>query len=168
LVLTDTERIADWDSELDSYRREILKLIDEVGLEDVQLRRVPYSQMPDLYREADIVVYPTILDEPFGLVPLEAMSCGIPVVGSNCGGIAETVVHGETGFIIPPDDVGALADRLSQLLENPAQRRSLGEAARRHVLRRFDLRNYARALERIYRSERARGPRGSNRTSPIW
>src|SRR5690606_30079447 len=54
--------------------------------------------------------------EPFGITPLEAMACGTPVVGSNVGGIKHTVVDGKTGFLVPPKDPAALAERLERLL----------------------------------------------------
>lgn len=153
LVLTDTQRIADWDRELERYRDEIQRLIRELGVaEQVEFVRVHFSEMPTLYEQADIVLYPTVADEPFGLVPLEAMSCQRAIVASRCGGIAETVRDGETGYTIEPEDIDAFARRVRHLLENPEVARSMGAAGRRHVLESFDLGRYARDLEAHYRS----------------
>jgi len=75
--------------------------------------------------------------EPFGLTPLEAMACARPVVGAAVGGIAHTVVDGETGCLVPPRDPAALADRLAWLLAHPAARARMGAAARRRVEEHF-------------------------------
>jgi glycosyltransferase involved in cell wall biosynthesis len=102
--------------------------------------------MPQLYKAADVVVYPTVGEEPYGLVPLEAMSCARPVVASRSGGIAETVIDGITGYIVARGDVDAMADRVGRLLREPALARRLGNAGRRHVEQHFDARKYVGRL----------------------
>ena len=69
---------------------------------------VPRAQVPALIRSADVVVC-TPWYEPFGITPLEAMACGVPVVASAVGGLTDTVVHGTTGLLVPPRDPAALA-----------------------------------------------------------
>jgi glycosyltransferase involved in cell wall biosynthesis len=152
LVLTDTARIADWDGELADYRAEILGLIRDLGLEDrVELRAVHYGDMPALYEEADIVVYPTVAAEPYGLVPLEAMSSGRPVVASRCGGIPETTLDGGTGWLVDPDDAETMAARVEALVSDPDGARRMGEAGRRRVLQHFDMQRYLDDLLEAYR-----------------
>ena len=152
LVLTDTGRIADWDGELTNYRAEIVGLIRDLGLDDrVELRAVSYRDMPALYDEADVVVYPTVAAEPYGLVPLEAMSCGRPVVASRCGGIPETIVDGVTGWLVDVDDAAGLAARVAALVTDPDAARRMGEAARRHVCRHFDMQSYLDDILDAYR-----------------
>jgi glycosyltransferase involved in cell wall biosynthesis len=107
--------------------------------------------MPALYEEADVVVYPTVAAEPFGLVPLEAMSARRPVVASRCGGIPETVVPGETGWLVEPGDVAGLTDRVEQVLGDRNLARRMGEAGRRHVVAQFDLGRYIERLLESYR-----------------
>ena len=151
LAMTDTQRIVDWNSELHEYRARIMALIAELRLGDrVRFVQASYREMPRVYELADIVVYPTRAEEPLGLVPLEAMSCGRPVVASLSGGIAETVVDGRTGYVVPKDDVEALADRVDRLLRAPALARGLGTEGRRWVEEHFDGRRYAKALQQRF------------------
>jgi glycosyltransferase involved in cell wall biosynthesis len=151
LILTDTQTIVDWDQQLSAYRAEILAFIGEAELGGVvELRTVTYDEMPGLYREADVVVYPTIGDEPYGLVPLEAMSSGRPIVASRSGGMTETIVDGTTGFIVSRGDVTELTERVGQLLRAPDRRRRMGRAARRHVVTNFGLFAYVDGMLRRY------------------
>jgi glycosyltransferase involved in cell wall biosynthesis len=153
LLLTDTQRIADWDDQLDIYRDEIQGLVARLKLADqVEFVQASFAEMPVLYERADIVLYPTVADEPFGLVPLEAMSSRRPIVASRCGGIAETVVDRVTGFLVDPGDVDALATRVAQLLSDHAAARTMGEAGRQHVKERFGIHEYVTRLDAHYAS----------------
>ncbi len=162
LVLTDTQRIADWNGELDAYRRQVVDLAMQLGvLERIEFVNPRIEDMPALYASADIVVYPTIGEEPYGLVPLEAMSCARPVVASRSGGISETVVDRVTGFLVERDDVVALADRVEALARDPGLRRRMGTAGRKLVEKEFDGRAYAAAMLARYRSSSPAGDRAS-------
>jgi glycosyltransferase involved in cell wall biosynthesis len=152
LVVTDTARIADWHGELAAYRVEVLALAEELGVrDDLELRPAPYDLMPALYDEADVVVYPTVAAEPFGLVPLEAMSAERPIVAARCGGITETVVDGVTGWLVEPGDADALATQVAAVIRDPERARRAGAAGRRHVQARFDLERYVDDVVGIYR-----------------
>jgi D-inositol-3-phosphate glycosyltransferase len=83
------------------------------------------QRIPDAYRAADLIWYPTIDDEPLGLVPLEAMACGVPLVVSRSGGMRETVDDGETGLVVPRDDADALAAAAVKVLSDRTLRSSL-------------------------------------------
>jgi phosphoheptose isomerase len=95
-----------------------------------------HEALAGYYQAADVFVT-TPWYEPFGITPLEAMACGLPVIGSNVGGIKYTVRDGETGYLVPPRDPHALAARVSQLLSHPSLRAEMSSTARAHVAERF-------------------------------
>lgn len=89
-----------------------------------------------LYATASVFALPTYR-EAFGLSFLEAMSFGLPAIGSRVEAIPEIIAHGETGLLVPPGDAAALADALSTLLADPARARRMGAAGRARVAQRF-------------------------------
>jgi glycosyltransferase involved in cell wall biosynthesis len=101
------------------------------------------------YSASDVFVS-TPWYEPFGITPLEAMACGTPVIGSDVGGIRYTVVDGQTGYLVPPKDPAALADRLACVLGDLAHARELGLKAIRRVKDHFTWRHVARAVDGLY------------------
>lgn len=107
--------------------------------------------IPRLLRASDVVVCPSWF-ETFGVANVEAMACGVPVVSTNVGGPAETLVDGETGFLVPPRDPHALGARVIELLANPALRRNLGANARRRVEQLYDVTRTVKQIERVYES----------------
>lgn len=110
-----------------------------------------------LLARARCVVY-TPLAEHFGIVPLEAMAAARPVVAVNRGGPTETVVHGETGWLVEPRPE-AFAGALAQVLGDEAAARRMGEAGHAHVRARFSRRAFGDRLESVLRSLAARGRR---------
>jgi glycosyltransferase involved in cell wall biosynthesis len=81
---------------------------------------------------------------------LEAMSCGSPVVVARSGGLSETVLDGNTGLVVPPNNVSALTDAVALLLRSPDDARAMGVAGRRLVKRRFTLDSYGTFLLQRY------------------
>lgn len=155
LIITDTQRIIDWNHHLVSYRQQILEQIKSKQLTDsVDFRSISYSDIHHLYEEADVIVYPTVGQEPYGLVPLEAMSMSRPIVGSRSGGITETIVEGKTGFLVEVGDSILLANRVEQLLKNPQLSQSMGQAGRQYILDNFDGREYSKHLIKSYFASR--------------
>lgn len=126
---------------------------------------LPRGEAVQVLSHASVFVCPSIY-EPFGLVNVEAMACGAPVVASAVGGIPEIVVDGETGYLVPfepgddpfgsPADPAAfardLADAVNRLLADPAGARRMGVAARARVEAKFAWPAVAEATARLYRS----------------
>jgi D-inositol-3-phosphate glycosyltransferase len=113
------------------------------------LGAVDHEQLPLYYNAADVCVVPSYY-ESFGLVALEAMACGTPVVASRVGGLTGTVGDGETGYLISWRCPEPFAERLELLLGNEALRRRFGEAAR-EVVKRYRWANVAEAVVGLYR-----------------
>lgn len=112
---------------------EMVRLQDlrqNIGLDDLVafLGKRRQDTLPYYYSAADVVVLPSFY-ESFGMVALEAMACGTPVVVSQVGGLAFLVQDGDTGFTVPVDDPNALAERLTELLENPDLHQRMGKRA---------------------------------------
>ena len=105
--------------------------------------------MPALLRSADVVAC-TPWYEPFGIVPLEAMGCGVPVVASAVGGMLDTVVHDVTGRLVTPRRPKEIADAVSSILRDSFLRRSLGLAGRDRACARYSWDRIAADTLRIY------------------
>jgi glycogen synthase len=111
---------------------------------------LPVAEVVELYSHAALFVCPSIY-EPFGLINLEAMACGTPVVATRVGGIPEVVVDGETGWLVPPGDPAALAEALRGALGDPVRARRMGEAGRRRVEAHFSWDRIADRTLAVYR-----------------
>jgi len=114
------------------------------------LGRIAHCEVPKLLRDADVVVC-TPWYEPFGMVPLEAMACRVPVVASAVGGLNDTILDGVTGFHVSPRDPEAIAERVARLLASADLRRSFGEAGRQRVAARYTWQRIAKDTLRAYR-----------------
>jgi D-inositol-3-phosphate glycosyltransferase len=112
------------------------------------LGAVDHEKLPLYYNAADVCVVPSYY-ESFGLVALEAMACGTPVVASRVGGLTGTVKDGETGYLISWRCPEPFAERLELLLDNETLRRRFGEAAR-EVVERYRWANVAEAVVGLY------------------
>jgi D-inositol-3-phosphate glycosyltransferase len=135
----------------DDEARRLMRLAEEAGVADrVTLRgRVERADLPALLRSADAVLCVPWY-EPFGIVALEAMACGVPVVASAVGGLIDTVVDGVTGVHVPPRSPHHLAGALRWLLEDPTLRRRLGAAGARRARRRYGWSRVASSTLGVY------------------
>ena len=138
-------------------RAELQGLIDTLGVHEhiTLLGSRQKSDVLDLYDEADLFVLASITTsegrvEAQGLVVQEAQACGLPVVVTDNGGLAEGMVAGETGFLVPERDVEALATQLAVLLEDPGLRLAMGRRGRAFVDEQFNLATLNRRLVSIY------------------
>lgn len=113
------------------------------------LPEVPMDQVADWYRALDLFVAPQRF-EGFGLTPLEAMACGVPVVATRVGAFGEMVADGETGTLISPNDVAAMIDAMSRTLSNSAVLKMWGQAAAQHVQRNFPIEKEASQILSVY------------------
>ena len=111
------------------------------------------TQMPDVYPAFDALVLPSLTrpnwKEQFGRVLIEAMACGVPVIGSDSGEIPNVI--GDAGLIFPEGDMVALRDSIAHLLADPEQRARYAEAGRQRVLAEFTQAQIAAATVRVYR-----------------
>jgi D-inositol-3-phosphate glycosyltransferase len=135
----------------DPEARRLTDLARRLGVADRVrlLGQVAPRDLPALYRSADLVVCVPWY-EPFGIVPLEAMACGVPVVASAVGGLVDTVVDGVTGVHVPPRRPDLLAGALAGLLADPARRAALGAAGARRVRDRYRWERIARGTLDVY------------------
>ncbi len=113
------------------------------------LGRLPHEELPALYRNHDVFVFPSIWEEPFGLTHLEAMASGTPVASTADGGQAEFLEHDGNALVFPKGDAAALAAALARLLDDGALRTRLAREARAMVENRVPMRRYVDDLEAL-------------------
>ncbi|TDA70103.1 MAG: DUF1957 domain-containing protein [Clostridia bacterium] len=133
------------------YEPELRRMAWDLGLGD----RVTFAGFVGartrnwLLSRAEICVFPSLY-EPFGIVALEAMAAGRPVVAAASGGLAEIITHGQDGLLFPPGKAPALAAALIQLLDEPELARYLGRQGREKVKRLYNWDDIARATQEVY------------------
>lgn len=132
------------------YSRALRERVAEAGLEGRVRFLGERVDLPDLFAAADLAVHTSIQPEPFGLVVLEAMLQGCPVIGPREGGIPTLLEDGRHGRLVRPRDSGAIAETVMELIGDPGRRQAMGAAARTRVRECFDVRLQARRLEAIY------------------
>ena len=128
----------------------LLSLAADLGIADSVFffDAVPHNELPLYYSAADVCVVPSYY-ESFGLVALEAMACGVPVIGSRVGGLAQTIQDGETGFLVSWGGSRGFTERLSLLLGNEQLQREMGLASRA-AAEHFTWSDVAAQVEDIY------------------
>ena len=126
--------------------------VTQAGLQDriLFLPEVPVEEMPRWYQALDLLVAPQRW-EGFGLTPLEAMACGVPVIATTVGAFDELVVEGKTGLLIPLGDAGRMHEAVAKALASPATLQQWSAAARRHVEKKYRIEAEAESLNTLYR-----------------
>ena len=140
---------------------ERLEVADRVRL----IGQVARTDMPDLLRSSDLVVCSPWY-EPFGIVPLEAMACGVPVVASAVGGMVDTVIDSVTGALVPARDPVALAEAIGPLLASPGRRAELARAGLERVRSRYSWDRVAADTADVYQQVVRQGA-GQALTAPL-
>jgi glycosyltransferase involved in cell wall biosynthesis len=132
-------------------RDRIEQIIHELGMSEFTSLPGCLSQdiLPTYYAAADVCVVPSHY-EPFGLVAIEAMASGTPVVASDVGGLQFTVIPEETGLLAPPQNVPAFAAAIDRILLNPEWAEELGQAGRKRVIKKFSWDGVAEQLDELY------------------
>jgi D-inositol-3-phosphate glycosyltransferase len=135
----------------DPFARRLRALADSCGVGDrVRLvGAVPSDEMARWYRSADVLVAAPWY-EPFGLTPLEAMACGVPVIGTAVGGLTDTIVDGVTGDLVPPHAPHELGTTLRRLVGDPMRRLAYGVASLDRARHRYSWRRAAAQLSTVY------------------
>jgi glycosyltransferase involved in cell wall biosynthesis len=131
------------------YYQDLKRQVNEARLGERFIWAGFCPNIPQMMDAMDVLVHPCDI-EPFGRVAIEAMAAQRPVVGPNQGGIAESVIDGETGFLVPPGDVAAFADATARLIVDADLRRWMGAAGRAHVAAHFSLEKHVQQVTDIY------------------
>ncbi len=134
-----------------TYKKNLEVLAAALGLENKVyfLGHLNRSQLEKVYQESSIVVVPSTWPEAFGLVGIEAMSVGRPIIASNVGGISEWLNDGKSGILVPPQSSKAIADSIQRLLSDPDMLLSMSAESRKRV-EEYDPERHVLAMEQIY------------------
>lgn len=133
-----------------AYRDQVLTAAGHAGVEVEVVDWCHGAKLENAYRHASIVAVPSMWPEPFGLVGIEAMMAGKPVVAFDSGGISEWLEHGVTGFLVPSGDTRAFGAAIDRLSADRELRARFGRHARRRALERFSAERRVPRLLKIY------------------
>lgn len=135
----------------DKFSKKVYKKAAQHGDKIKFLGFIPHQEMHKYYLMADVFCAPSVWDEPFGLVMLEAMATGLPVVSSRRGGIPEIVQEGVTGLLVEdPENAGELAGKLNDMLAKDSLRSKMGKKGHERVMKHFTWQEAARKLNKIF------------------
>ncbi|MEN9336031.1 MAG: hypothetical protein RLZZ500_1018 [Bacteroidota bacterium] len=136
------------DQAVPEYTQECLQLIQELGVGQ-NFKFAGYHENPqELFCEGDVSIL-TSISEGFPYTVIESMSCGVPVVATAVGGVAEALDE-QCGFLCKPKDYEAIGNRIIELLQNETLRKQMGENARRKVVRNFTIDKFIKEYENAY------------------
>jgi len=141
------ERLAPFFSDKASYGAHLRGLVSgELAARVRFVGSIPYDELPAYYASAEMLVVPSVFDEPFGLPLAEAMAAGIPCIATQAGAFAEIVEDQRTGLLVPRANVSALADAMSAILGDPERGRRMGKLGRERCERLFSWNHNAKIL----------------------
>ena len=136
----------------DGPQRSILEnLAEKLGVSECVewLGRLSNQNVADFYKRVDVVVVPS-RQESFGVTAVEGAACARPVIASRVGGLTEVIVEGETGLLVPPENILELGQAMERLLRDPILRDTMGRQGRANVLRRYDWQQNVSQMELVY------------------
>ncbi len=138
-----------YDSHPDDQLSRLRRMVAEWGIERKVIFRQYETGIEDLYSAVDVAVVPSTLPEPFGLVSIEAMAAGKPVIATAHGGSLEIVEDEVTGYLVPLNRPDVLAEKILTLAKDQDLRNRMGEAGRRRVEERFTVEQFGREIEAV-------------------
>ena len=153
-----------------SYRDELEKLAEDLGIAERTVFTGHREDIPDLLAASDLFCLPS-QNEPFGRVVIEAMAAGLPVVATRGGGVPEIVEDKRTGLLVTTDRVAEMSSALAELLADEPRRRQMGRAGLRRAREHFDLAVTVAKIEDVYdrllqrKTQKAKRGRGATRRS---
>ncbi len=134
------------------YFKNIIKPLIEKNKKTKFLGSLDFRKKNNLLKNAKIMLNPIQWEEPFGLVAVEAMSCGTPVIAFNRGAVPEIIKDGATGFICPPNDFNCIIKAVKKIYEMPeGQYRKMRQACRKHVEENFTVERMVDGYEKVYK-----------------
>ncbi|MGI6285605.1 glycosyltransferase family 4 protein [Neomoorella humiferrea] len=152
LILAGTTNTVDWGQKQPAEVAEMYRLIADLELEkNVFVRFFPWHEMPSVYKAAEVCIYPSAFQEPFGLVMLEAMATAKPLIVSRAGGMPEIIVPGHNGFLVTMGDYKELARYITFLLRRPEVGKVIGQNGRKITEEKFTTSVMARNTLEVYR-----------------
>jgi glycosyltransferase involved in cell wall biosynthesis len=131
------------------YEALLRDLVEKEHLHDFVIFHEPVSKdkMPALLQQFDVLIFPSIYEEPLARMTQEAMAAGLVVIGTTTGGTKEILRDGETGFTFAPEDADGLVEQVTRLMKDPALRCRLAEAGRQTVMENFTLDKMVNEIE---------------------
>ncbi|MCB0193223.1 MAG: glycosyltransferase family 4 protein [Anaerolineae bacterium] len=136
------------------YENQLHQFVQENGLDTLVkfMGNQPKEAMADIYRQADIFLFTSIWQEPFGRVLVEAMASGVVVVGTATGGASDILKDHENGLVFLPDNAADLAEKINCLIANPQLRQIFAEAGRHTAFQKFDIQRMTSQIEAYLQS----------------
>lgn len=132
------------------YEKGLVEQVNRLGLDDAVTFTGFVQDVPSVIRTATVVVHASTTAEPFGLVIIEGMAHGKPVVATNGGGVPEIVTNGVSGLLVPMNDAAAMAEAISSLLADPVRAGEMGARGRARVEESFTMKRTAREVGALY------------------
>lgn len=146
----DTTFLIVGDGELENELKDKVK---KQNLQDkiILAGKIQHNDIPKIYNSSDIIVFPSLWEEPFGGITLEAMASKLPVLGSSIGGIKDTILDKKTGFLIKPGNAREWKTKLELLIKNKELRKKMGNAGYAYLKKDYDLTKITQQIIKIYK-----------------